>query len=234
LLWSDPVDDKKIQKTTWKDNKVRQCSFEFGYQPVKNFLQKNNFMSVIRAHQVMPDGYKMHRWGGSQAFPVCITIFSAPNYCGSHGNKGAVITITDQGKFGIKQYKDVDHPYHLPGDIDLFEWSLPYLIDKTKEILNAANKRAIAADKVRNKDVEKINFNELFESEILSKYGGAAAQGKLKKWRELRAKMRAWARFLRILRVLRENAKEIALLKAKYPGGKLPHWTLVGGRFSTN
>ena len=45
------------------------------------------------AHQVQVDGYKMHRWGGHQAFPSVITVFSAPNYCGEYHNKGAVILI---------------------------------------------------------------------------------------------------------------------------------------------
>lgn len=214
---------------------MRQCSYEFGLQPLKNFLLKNNFMSLIRAHQVQPDGYKMHRWGGPQAFPSCITVFSAPNYCGSHGNKGAVITITDAGKFGIKQYKDVDHPYHLPGDIDLFEWSLPYLIDKTIEIMRAVNRRAIAAEKIGGSEaMNKQDFQQLFQSEIEKFYGGKETIELQKRWRFMRAKMRAWARFNRILRILRVNKKEIDAMKAKFPKGKLPHWTLIGGRFSLN
>ena len=50
----------------------------------------------------------------------------------------------------------------------------------------------------------------------------------------MRAKIRAWARFYRILRILRENATEIKLLKSKTSNGKLPHWTLLGGRYSLN
>jgi serine/threonine-protein phosphatase 2B catalytic subunit len=49
----------------------------------------------------------MHRWGGSSAFPSVITVFSAPNYCGSYKNKGAVILI-ENDKMNIKQYKDVE------------------------------------------------------------------------------------------------------------------------------
>ena len=60
----------------------------------------------------------MHRWGGQQAFPSVITVFSAPNYCGNQGNKGAVILIENE-KMNIKQYKDVSHPFHLPDDIQL-------------------------------------------------------------------------------------------------------------------
>ena len=43
----------------------------------------------------------MHRWGGAQAFPPVITVFSAPNYCGEYRNKGAVILIENE-KMNIK------------------------------------------------------------------------------------------------------------------------------------
>lgn len=86
------------------------------------------------------DGYKMHRWGGATAFPSVITVFSAPNYCGEYHNKGAVILIEDE-KMNIKQYKDVDHPFHLPGNIDLFKWSIPFLMDKVSEIIRELHKK---------------------------------------------------------------------------------------------
>lgn len=76
----------------------------------------------------------MHRWGGQQAFPSVITVFSAPNYGGNQGNKGAVILIENE-KMNIKQYKNVEHPFHLPDDIDLFQWSIPFLVDKITEML---------------------------------------------------------------------------------------------------
>jgi hypothetical protein len=34
---------------------------------------------------------KKIRWNGGSDFPVCITIFSAPNYCDVYNNKGAII-----------------------------------------------------------------------------------------------------------------------------------------------
>jgi len=38
LLWSDPADDTKHKKTKFKANKTRQCSYEFGYEPLKKML----------------------------------------------------------------------------------------------------------------------------------------------------------------------------------------------------
>lgn len=82
----------------------------------------------------------MHRWGGSTAFPSVITVFSAPNYCGSYKNKGAVILI-ENDKMNIKQYKDVDQPFMLPNNLDLFSWSFPFLADKIGEMLDNVMKR---------------------------------------------------------------------------------------------
>ena len=69
---------------------MRGCSYFFGNEASKKFLSNNNLISIIRAHEAQLDGYKMHKWGGKD-FPMCITIFSAPNYCDVYNNKGAVI-----------------------------------------------------------------------------------------------------------------------------------------------
>ena len=78
LLWADPLEDAYAAKQEFTDNKERDCSYKFGLKPVKRLLTTNNLLSIIRAHQVQVDGYKMHRWGGNAAFPSVITVFSAP------------------------------------------------------------------------------------------------------------------------------------------------------------
>jgi len=67
-------------------------------------------------------------------FPSVITVFSAPNYCGTYSNQGAVI-IVNEDKLQIKQFRDTPYPFHLPGDIDLFTWSLPFLATKVIDML---------------------------------------------------------------------------------------------------
>ena len=42
---------------------------------------------ICRAHQLIMDGYNYsHK-------KKCVTIFSAPNYCGIYGNYGAILHI---------------------------------------------------------------------------------------------------------------------------------------------
>lgn len=43
---------------------MRGCSWFFGSEAANKFLQKNNLISIIRAHEAQIDGYLMHRWNG--------------------------------------------------------------------------------------------------------------------------------------------------------------------------
>lgn len=72
------------------------------------FLERNNLLTVIRAHEAQIEGFKMHKWSGSD-FPLVITIFSAPNYCDIYNNKGAVIKFDVSlrlSKSKIEQYAE--------------------------------------------------------------------------------------------------------------------------------
>jgi hypothetical protein len=42
---------------------------------------------------VQIEGYKQHLWPKWKDIPMVYTLFSAPNYCGSYGNLGAILTI---------------------------------------------------------------------------------------------------------------------------------------------
>lgn len=56
LLWADPADDDAAPKMEYTDNEERECSFVFGKKPCKKLLDKNNLMTIVRAHQVQIDG----------------------------------------------------------------------------------------------------------------------------------------------------------------------------------
>ena len=65
----------------------RAC--KFGAAPLTRILARSNLQALIRAHEVQQNGYQWHMLNDDLQ-PQCITVFSAPNYCGFYGNKGAV------------------------------------------------------------------------------------------------------------------------------------------------
>ncbi|OMJ72513.1 hypothetical protein SteCoe_29033 [Stentor coeruleus] len=134
LLWSDPVDssDGRLSQV-FKNNEVRGCSFFFGGEATRKFLKDNNLIAVIRAHEAQKDGFKMLYWNGPN-FPSIITIFSAPNYCDCYKNKGAMIRF-DDGVLNIEQYNHSKHPHVLPNFMDVFKWSVPFVIEKIVQMM---------------------------------------------------------------------------------------------------
>ena len=64
-------------------------SYIFGREVVTSFLEKHNLSLIVRAHQVVEDGYEFF------CKRSLVTLFSAPNYCGEFDNAGAVLTVTE-------------------------------------------------------------------------------------------------------------------------------------------
>nr|CAD2129811.1 unnamed protein product [Meloidogyne enterolobii] len=85
LLWSDP--DTNIKG--WQSSS-RGCSFVFGNDVLISFCRKHDIDLIVRGHEVVQDGYRMH------PTKQLITIFSAPNYCGQFNNAGAVMQINPE------------------------------------------------------------------------------------------------------------------------------------------
>jgi serine/threonine-protein phosphatase PP1 catalytic subunit len=84
LLWSDP----DASSETYQHND-RGVSFTFGPRIVSDFLKKHDLDLVVRAHQVVEDGYEF--FAGREL----VTVFSAPNYCGEFDNAGAMMTVDE-------------------------------------------------------------------------------------------------------------------------------------------
>lgn len=86
ILWADPTDgydNEKIEQRSemYVHNGPRGCSYNVSYKAICKFLDDNDLLCVIRAHQVQSAGCKMYKKHEKTLFPTLVTIFSAPNYC---------------------------------------------------------------------------------------------------------------------------------------------------------
>ncbi|KAI9099290.1 Metallo-dependent phosphatase-like protein [Phlyctochytrium arcticum] len=98
LLWSDP------QEAPGRSPSKRGVGIQFGPDVTENFLKHNNLDMLIRSHEVKQNGYEITHNG------KCVTIFSAPNYCDSVGNKGAYIHVMPDLTLKYNQFTAVPHP----------------------------------------------------------------------------------------------------------------------------
>ena len=98
LLWSDP--DKEAVDY---DENDRGVSVIFGEKVVTDFNKKNDLDLIIRAHQVVDDGYEFF------ANRQLITIFSAPNYCGEFDNSAGIMIIDDSLTCSLKVLRPVEN-----------------------------------------------------------------------------------------------------------------------------
>ena len=98
LLWSDP--DKEAVDY---DENDRGVSVIFGEKVVMDFNKKNDLDLIIRAHQVVDDGYEFF------ANRQLITIFSAPNYCGEFDNSAGIMIIDDSLTCSLKVLRPVEN-----------------------------------------------------------------------------------------------------------------------------
>jgi len=119
----------------------------------------------------------------------------------------------------IKQYKDVDHPFHLPGDIDLFTWSMPFLAEKVTEMLFNIIGRNEAFSPKTSKELDEIDFTKLV----------AKGPSQEDKYEVLRTKVKSIARLMKMFKNLRENSEMLLMLKDRAPDGKVPKGLLLEG-----
>lgn len=136
LLWSDPLEDFGNERNSeqFSHNSVRGCSYFYSYSACCDFLQHNNLLSIIRAHEAQDAGYRMYRKSQATGFPSLITIFSAPNYLDVYNNKAAILKY-ENNVMNIRQFNCSPHPYWLPNFMDVFTWSLPFVGEKVTEML---------------------------------------------------------------------------------------------------
>jgi serine/threonine-protein phosphatase 4 catalytic subunit len=91
LLWSDPEDIEDWAIST------RGAGYLFGKDSVLKWNHANNFDLVIRAHQLIKEGYRF------MFDDNLVTVWSAPNYCYRCGNVAAILELDEnlQSKYKI-------------------------------------------------------------------------------------------------------------------------------------
>lgn len=180
LMWSDPSErydeediDEDDVKRYYTFNYERRCSDFYSYRAVETFLNHNDLLSVVRGHQPQDSGYRIYKVNEMTSFPSLITIFSAPNYCGTYNNMAAVLVYNGES-FNIKQFDSYPAPYFLPNQMNLFEWSLPFVGEKVVEILSAVlnictedelNKDEISLDQENMRLIREIDESNRDETE---------------------------------------------------------------------
>lgn len=224
ILWADPLEDFGQEKTSeyFMHNHVRGCSYFFSYPAACAFLEKNNLLSIIRAHEAQDAGYRMYRKTRTTGFPSVMTIFSAPNYLDVYNNKAAVLKY-ENNVMNIRQFNCTPHPYWLPNFMDVFTWSLPFVGEKITDMLIAI---LSTCSEEELKDETPMSSSPGPQSPPLS---GALDPDSIEyKRRAIKNKILAIGRLSRVFQVLREESESVTELKT-VSGGRLPAGTLMLG-----
>eukprot|EP01103_Thecamoeba_quadrilineata_P002766 TRINITY_DN12661_c0_g1_i1.p1 TRINITY_DN12661_c0_g1~~TRINITY_DN12661_c0_g1_i1.p1 ORF type:complete len:580 (+),score=109.00 TRINITY_DN12661_c0_g1_i1:53-1792(+) len=207
ILWSDPMEDFSVREIElFHFNELRSCSFVFSYRAACNFLEQNNLLSIIRAHEAQDSGYKMHRKSKETGFPSVITLFSAPNYLDAYNNKGAILRYEDN-IMNIRQFTHSPHPYWLPNFMNVFAWSLPFVVEKVAEMLLVIMKSSGQDDE------------DPQQGEVMS----------IERKKKIRTKVLLVSKFMLMYSTLRNEHESILLLKGLSGSNKIPRGLLTAG-----
>lgn len=226
ILWADPLEDFGQEKTSdyFLHNHVRGCSYFFSYPAACAFLEKNNLLSIIRAHEAQDAGYRMYRKTKTTGFPSVMTIFSAPNYLDVYNNKAAVLKY-ENNVMNIRQFNCTPHPYWLPNFMDVFTWSLPFVGEKITDMLIAI--LSTCSEEELREDTPSSVSPPAHSPPVTATTPDDPNSIEFKR-RAIKNKILAIGRMSRVFQVLREEAERVTELKT-VSGGRLPAGTLMLG-----
>lgn len=100
LLWSDPTESDTI--SGFHPNNTRGISVKFGPDTVEAFCLRNKLDMIIRAHEVVAEGFELFAGGR------LLTVFSATNY-GRCNNAGALVHVSTNSHVRFKSINPADN-----------------------------------------------------------------------------------------------------------------------------
>lgn len=106
LLWSDPDDIEDWAIST------RGAGYTFGEEPVKKWNHTNNFSMIIRAHQLINEGYRF------MFNERLVTVWSCPNYCYRCGNVASILELDENLKPEYKIFTEAPSKVRVPARED--------------------------------------------------------------------------------------------------------------------
>ncbi|KAG8925135.1 3',5'-cyclic-nucleotide phosphodiesterase (PDEase) (3':5'-CNP) [Tulasnella sp. 419] len=214
ILWADPLEDFGSEKTNeaFIHNHVRGCSYFFTYTAACQFLERNNLLSIIRAHEAQDAGYRMYRKTKATGFPSVMTIFSAPNYLDVYNNKAAVLKY-ESNVMNIRQFNCTPHPYWLPNFMDVFTWSMPFVGEKITDMLIAI--------------LNCCSKEELDEDDQTEEEPGTPEESEDDRRKVIKNKILAVGRMSKVFALLREESEKVSELRNVSGTSKLPAGTLA-------
>jgi serine/threonine-protein phosphatase 2B catalytic subunit len=137
-----------------------------------------------------------------------------------YNNKGAIIKFKG-AEINIQQFNYTPHPYILPNFMDVFSWSMPFVIEKVTEMLYNVLKYEGCEPEEEAKEPTSDTVKDKLSEEAIASHK--------QRINTMKNKIRSIGKMASIFKTLRQEHESITKLKGLCPGYKIPPGTLTSG-----
>ncbi|CAF4232583.1 unnamed protein product [Rotaria sp. Silwood2] len=177
---SEKFDDIDEEQPDFKPNDVRGCAYFFSYYACRDFLLRNNLLSIIRGHEVQKDDVRFFRKSSRTNFPVIVSLFSAPNYCDTYNNVAVTLRLDANQHLSVIHIEAHSHPFVLPNYENGFQFGERFILYYTTHLLlsifNMYSPEELAAEDDRKDKTDRPDIQALVneaEKERIKNYDQA-------------------------------------------------------------
>ncbi|CAF2943294.1 unnamed protein product [Rotaria sp. Silwood2] len=177
---SEKFDDIDEEQPDFKPNDVRGCAYFFSYYACRDFLLRNNLLSIIRGHEVQKDDVRFFRKSSRTNFPVIVSLFSAPNYCDTYNNVAVTLRLDANQHLSVIHIEAHSHPFVLPNYENGFQFGERFILYYTTHLLlsifNMYSPEELAAEDGRKDKTDRPDIQALVneaEKERIKNYDQA-------------------------------------------------------------